>query len=216
MNEDLAAAIEHTLLRATATPDEIRRLCAEARIHGFCGVCVNPRFVALAARELADVPPRVVTVVAFPLGASVPEVAAFEAQRAIADGADELDLVIPIGEALGGDLEAVARAVGTVREATRGATLKVILETGCFTESQLDAVARAALCAAPDFLKTSTGFGPRGASVEDVRTLVALGAGRTQVKAAGGIRSAADARALLAAGATRLGTSSGVALVAGR
>jgi deoxyribose-phosphate aldolase len=213
MPEAIEKSIEHTLLRATATPGEVAVLCREAREHGFHGVCVNPILVSLAARELADSSCCVVTVVAFPLGASVPAVAAAAARQAVVDGAAEIDMVIPIGLALVGDDAAVSRSVATVREAIPDHTLKVILETGHFPPERIRELGRLALAAGADFLKTSTGFGPRGASVEDVKLLVEAGAGRAGVKAAGGIRTAPAARAMLAAGATRIGTSAGVAIV---
>jgi deoxyribose-phosphate aldolase len=215
MPRDLAPTIEHTLLQAAATPAEVATLCREAREHGFHGVCVNPLLVRCAAEALADASPCVVSVVAFPLGATVPEVAAAEARRAVADGAREIDLVIPMGLALAGDHAAVTRAVSAVRESIPNHPLKVILETGHFTDEQIVKVGRAAMAAGPDFLKTSTGFGPRGATVRDVELLLEAAAGRAAVKAAGGVRTVETARALLDAGATRLGTSSGVALVTG-
>ena len=213
MSDVLAPAIEHTLLRAAATPGEIAQLCREAKQHGFRGVCVNPLLVRLAAQELVGASPCVISVVAFPLGATVPAVAAAEARQAVEDGADEIDMVIPIGLALVGDDAAVTRSVAAVREAVPEKPLKVILETGHFPAERIRSLARAVLAGAPDFLKTSTGFGPRGASVDDVKLLVEIAEGRAQVKAAGGIRTAAVARAMLAAGATRLGTSSGIAIV---
>jgi len=213
MASHLAPAIEHTLLRAAATPGEIAQLCREAKQHGFHGVCVNPLLVRLAAEELAGDSPCVVSVVAFPLGATVPAVAAAEARQAVQDGADEIDMVIPIGLALVGDDAAVTRSVAAVREVVPEKPLKVILETGHFPVERIRSLACAVLEGAPDFLKTSTGFGPRGASVDDVRLLVESAEGRARVKAAGGIRTAAAAQAMIAAGAARLGTSSGIAIV---
>ena len=215
MSEAIAKTIEHTLLTAAATPGEIAQLCREAAEHGFHGVCVNPILVPLAAGELLGASPCVVSVVAFPLGATVPAVAAAAARQAVADGATEIDMVIPVGLALVGDDAAVTRSVTAVREAIPGQTLKVILETGHFPAERIVALGRLAVAAGADFLKTSTGFGPRGATVEDVRLLVEAAEGRAGVKAAGGIRSAEAARALLEAGASRLGTSAGVAIVAG-
>jgi deoxyribose-phosphate aldolase len=209
----LARTIEHTLLRASATAADVDRLCDEAAGHGFRGVCVNPVHVARARVRLEETAVRVVTVAAFPLGASVAEVAAREAARATSDGAQEVDLVAPIGLARAGELGELTRFVSTVRAAVPAATLKVILETGFFPGDELEAVARAVLDAGPDFLKTCTGFGPRGATVQDVQRLSAVCRGRAQVKAAGGIKTAAQAQAMLSAGATRIGTSSGVAIV---
>jgi deoxyribose-phosphate aldolase len=209
----VAAAIEHTRLGADTRPSDVERLCAEAQEYGFAGVCVNPVYVTLARRAL----PRgvVVTVVGFPLGASLRDVDALATRRALDDGANEIDMVIPVGFALAGDLDAVTAHVGAVRAACGDAVLKVILETGYFGESELPQLARAALLGGADYLKTSTGMGPRGASEADVRCLAAVAAGaeRTvRVKASGGIRDLEQAQSLLAAGAARLGSSSGVTI----
>jgi deoxyribose-phosphate aldolase len=211
----LARAIEHTLLRASATPADVERLAHEALAHGFAGVCIHPLYAARAKSLVRGSEVRVVCPVGFPLGASLPEVVAHEAERAVRDGADEIDMVIPLGLASAGELRAVTQAVATVRRAVPSHVLKAILETGLFEPSALEAVARAALRGGPDFLKTSTGFGPRGATVEDVKLLVAWASGQAKVKASGGIRTTRDAELLLAAGASRLGTSAGVAIVTG-
>ncbi len=211
--DSLASAIEHTLLRASATPAEVDQLCDEARQYGFHGVCVNPAYVSRACGRLAGSAVRVVTVAAFPLGASVAEVAAREAEQAVVDGAHEIDLVAPLGLARAGDLQSVTRFVRGVRAVVPRVTLKVILETGYFPGGALEEVARAVLDAQPDFLKTCTGFGPRGATLRDVERLVTVSRGRAEVKAAGGIQTAEQARAMLAAGASRIGTSRGVAIV---
>ncbi len=215
MDLELARYIDHTLLKPTATPADIEQLCREADEHYFYAVCVNPAFVPTAKKALGASPVRVAAVVGFPLGANSPAVKAAEAALAVSQGADELDMVIPVGRALAGDWEAVAADVRAVREAAPGAVLKVILETGYLNEQQIRAAAEAAISGGADFLKTSTGFGPRGASLEDVRLLVETAAGRAKVKAAGGIRSREDAWEMIKAGADRLGTSSGVALVTG-
>jgi deoxyribose-phosphate aldolase len=212
---DIASLIEQTLLRADATPDEVVRHCAEAASHRLFGVCVSPVYVALAKRALSGTPLRIVTVAGFPLGTSAPSVKAVEARRAVDDGADEVDMVMAIGLARAGDWGAVAADVRAVRDAMPGRLLKVILETGYFDAGAITLAARAAVEGGADFVKTSTGFGPRGASVDDVRTLVAAVAGRARVKASGGIRSREAADLLVAAGADRLGTSSGPVLVSG-
>lgn len=208
-------AIEHTRLKADTTPKDIEQLCREAVENGFGGVCVNPMYVPQVSKFLAGSPVAVVTVVGFPLGASSLRADCAEAEWTIEQGAREVDMVIPIGLALSGDYAAVARHVAGVRKATQGAVLKVILECGFFDTEALRNVCRAAAEAAPDYLKTATGFGPRGATVDDVTLLseVATRSSSTmRVKASGGVRSLADARRLMAAGAARLGTSSGVAI----
>ena len=212
---DLARYIDHTLLKPTATPEEIRRLCREAMEHYFFAVCVNPAYVRLARETLGDAPVRVASVVGFPLEATPSEIKALEAAQAVAHGADELDMVIPLGLAKAHDWAGVEADVRAVRAAAPRAVLKVILETGFLTPEEVRLAAQAAVRAGADFLKTSTGFGPRGATVEDVRLLVEVAQGRAEVKAAGGIRTPEDAWRMIEAGATRIGTSSGVALVQG-
>lgn len=212
---DLAAYIDQTLLKPTATPADIRALCAEALQYRFFAVCVQPSFVRQARLELAGSQVRVVTVVGFPQGVSLSATKALEAAQAVALGADELDMVIHLGHAKAHDWKAVEADVRTVREAAPGRVLKAILETGYLDEDEIRSAAEAALAGGADFLKTSTGFGPRGASLEDVRLLAEVARGRARVKAAGGVRDVQTARAMIEAGAERLGTSSGVALVQG-
>lgn len=212
------AAIEHTLLKAEARPEDIDALCDEAIRERFLGVCVNPLYVPRAAARLEGQGPMVISVVGFPLGACQAETVAVEAQRALAEGASEIDMVIPVGPARSGDLGLVERTVTTVKAVMPDAPLKVILETGHFEPATVEALSKAAVAGGADFLKTSTGFGPRGATVEDVQILAAVAATKegVGVKAAGGIRDLAGAVAMLDAGAQRLGTSRGVALVGGQ
>ncbi|HVW25084.1 MAG TPA: deoxyribose-phosphate aldolase [Polyangiaceae bacterium] len=210
---DLARYIEQTLLRPEATPADVEAHCLRAADHGLFGVCVASRFVPLARRAVASRGVRVVTVVAFPFGASPPDVKAAEARRAVADGADEVDMVMAIGDALADDFDAVEADVRAVRDATAGRVLKVILETGYLSEARIDAAARASVRAGADFVKTSTGFGPRGASVADVERLSRAVDGRAGVKASGGIRTREAALEMIRAGATRIGTSSGVEML---
>jgi deoxyribose-phosphate aldolase len=212
---ELARSIEHTLLKAEATAADIDRLCQEAVQHSLFGVCVNPIFVARARQALGDCRVQLVSVVGFPLGAGVAEIVAQEARHAIAQGADEIDMVIPLGAACSGDWQTVRRHVRVLREASAGRVLKVILETGHFSAAKLERCAREVLEEHPDFLKTSSGFGPRGASLQDVQLLTRLCPAGVGVKASGGIRTREFALQLLQAGATRLGTSSGVAIAAG-
>jgi deoxyribose-phosphate aldolase len=204
----LARYVEHTLLRADATPADVERHCLEAVEHGLFAVCVSPVYVASARRWVGDAA-GVVAVAGFPLGTSTSATKADEARRAVADGAKEVDMVMAIGLARSADWAAVRADVLAVRQAVPDAVLKVILETGYFDEAAIRRAAEAAVEAGADFLKTSTGFGPRGATVEDVHILLGVAAGRAQVKASGGIRTAAQARAMIEAGATRIGTSNG-------
>lgn len=209
----IRSTIEHTRLAADTTPGEVDALCAEAIEYGFAGVCVGLVFVPQATAALRGGSVRVVTVVGFPLGQSTMAVDAFAAARAHDEGAAEIDMVVPIGFAMAGEFGRVEAHVAAVRRAVPKAVLKVILETGFFAPPALAALAQAAVSGGADYLKTSTGFGPTGACVEDVALLarVASGAGRSvSVKASGRIRTLEQARALLEAGATRLGTSRGV------
>ncbi|MDL2344094.1 deoxyribose-phosphate aldolase [Deinococcus sp. MIMF12] len=217
---DLAPYIDHTLLKATATPDDIRTLCAEAREHSFAAVCVNPVYVPLAAAELAGSGVKVATVCGFPLGAALPGQKAVEARLSAEAGADEVDMVIHIGAALAGDWQGVEEDVRAVRKAIPDRVLKVIIETCYLNDEQKREATQAAVAGGADFVKTSTGFGTGGATVEDVRLMAGVIAAlqpaqRVQIKAAGGVRTPDDARAMIEAGATRLGTSGGVGLVSG-
>ncbi|PTA69685.1 deoxyribose-phosphate aldolase [Deinococcus arcticus] len=211
----LAPYIDHTLLKATATKADIIQLCQEARKHSFYAVCINPVYIPLARAELAGSAVKIATVCGFPLGAVSPEQKAAEARASVQAGADEVDMVIHIGAALDNDWAAVEADVHAVRTATQGAVLKVIIETCYLNEDQKRAATEAAVRGGADFVKTSTGFGTGGATPDDVRLMREVIAGRAQIKAAGGVRSAEDARQMIEAGATRLGTSGGVALVAG-
>ncbi len=213
MDYELAGYIDHTLLKPTATPEDIERLVNEALEHHFYAVCVNPAHVPLAKRAIGAAPLRLAAVVGFPLGASAPEIKAAEAALAVAQGADEIDMVMALGPAKAGDWETVLADIQAVRNAVPGAVLKVILETAFLDEAEIRQAAETAIAAGADFLKTSTGFGPRGASLEDVRLLKEVAAGRAKVKASGGIRTREDAWRMIEAGADRIGTSSGVKLV---
>jgi deoxyribose-phosphate aldolase len=212
---DLAAHIDHTLLKPTATPEEVLKAAEEALEWGFYGLCIPPSYVALVRQAFPHAPFRLVTVVGFPLGYQEKEVKALEAALALARGADEVDMVLHLGQAKAGKVAYVEEEVRAVRQAVPRAVLKVILETGHFTPEEVRNLAEAAIRGGADFLKTSTGFGPRGASPEDVALLLEVARGRAQVKAAGGIRDRKTALQFLEMGATRLGTSSGVALVRG-
>lgn len=214
--EDLAGYIDHTLLRPNATSDDLRRLCAEAREFRFAAVCVNPIWISLAHRELRGTAVATCSVVGFPLGATHPETKAFEARRAIREGAREIDMVIPIGSLLEGDDARVLRDIRAVVEACRdgGALCKVILETAFLDDEQKRRACRCAQQAGAHFVKTSTGFGPSGATVADVALMAGeVAAARMGVKASGGIRTYADAAKMIEAGATRIGASASVAIV---
>ncbi len=187
-------------------------LCRQAQHYGFAGVCISPVYVEQAAAELCGSSVRVVTVINFPLGAGSAHAEVCEAERAVSGGAQEVDWVVPVGLALDARFDVVQARVTAVRRAIGDAVLKVILECGYFTPEALQTLAESALDGGADYLKTSTGFGPRGGSVADVTLLAAVAGSRARVKASGGIRSLADARALLNAGATRIGTSAGVAI----
>jgi deoxyribose-phosphate aldolase len=204
------AAIEHTLLAPDATPARIEALCAEAVLHGFAGVCVNPVHVARARAALAGTALEIVSVIGFPLGANVARVKAFEAELALSDGADALDTVMAIGAAKAGDWAAVEADARAVVEVARGAAVKLILETGLLDDAEKDRACQVAIAAGCAFVKTCSGFAEGAASARDVALLRASVRGRAAIKASGGIRSAADARAMLAAGASRIGTSAGV------
>ncbi len=212
---DLAATIDHTLLKPEATEADIRKLAAEQIEFKFATACVNGTWVKLAA----DLGAKVCAVVGFPLGAAKSSIKAAEAVAAIEDGASEIDMVAPLGLLLDAkdplvqdDIAQVVRAVKTVR---RDAIVKVILETAALSEHQTAAACRAAKAAGADFVKTSTGFHPKGgATIQAVRWLAKYAAGMG-VKASGGIKDRAAAEAMIAAGATRIGTSSGVAIIRG-
>ena len=213
---DLGSYIDHTLLKPDATAKQIRQLCAEARAHNFASVCVNPSFVRLAADCLKGSSVVVCSVVGFPLGAHVPEVKALETRRAIRDGAREIDMVINVGAVKGGDYDLLYRDIRLVTEACMdgGALCKVIIEAALLTDEEKVKACEAAKRARADFVKTSTGFGPGGATVQDVALMASVVRGtRMGVKAAGGIRSFDDAQAMIQAGATRLGASAGVRIL---
>lgn len=211
----LSSSIEHTCLRADATVADIEKLCAEAITHDLFGVCVNPSYVPMAEELLRGTRVQLVTVVGFPLGANRSRVKADEASLSLEDGAHEIEMVMPIGFAVAGDFTAVARHVARVRRATEGATLKVILETGFLDGAGIQRAAEVAVSEGADFVKTCTGFGPRGASIEDVQLLRDVVRGRAGVKASGGIRTRSEAEQMIEAGATRIGTSRGVDIVRG-
>lgn len=215
--QNLAPFIDHTLLRPTATAGDIDRLCEEAVEHRFAAVCINPCWVARAARRLRGSAVTVASVVGFPLGASSPEIKAMEARRALRDGAREIDMVINIGALKSGDHELVRRDIAGVSDACRevGARNKVIIEAAYLTDEEKVVACRLAQAARAHFVKTSTGFGPGGATVFDVALMREVVGEKMGVKAAGGIHTAAEVREMITAGATRIGASAGVRIVSG-
>jgi deoxyribose-phosphate aldolase len=211
----VASMIDHTLLKPDATRTEIEKLCAEAREFQFATVCVNPTWVALAAARLRGSPVKVCSVVGFPLGATTPDVKHYETRRAMFDGAGEIDMVINVGALKSGDVRVVERdieaVVGPARECQ--VVSKVIIEAALLSDEEKVTACTLAKAAGADFVKTSTGFGPGGATAADValmRRVVGAGMG---VKAAGGVRDYEGLRAMVAAGATRVGASAGVKIV---
>jgi len=215
MASEVAGMIDHTILKPEANESDIRELCAEAREFSFASVCVNPTWVKLCAEELRGTPVLVCTVVGFPLGATLPEVKAYETERAIADGAQEIDMVINVGALKSSDYALVERDImGIVNAAhARGATVKVIIEAALLDRQEKVTACTLAKAAGADYVKTSTGFGPGGATAEDVALMREVVGGEMGVKAAGGVRTLEDAKNMIAAGATRIGASAGVKIV---
>lgn len=208
-----ASLIDHTLLKPDTRADQVRRLCEEAVEYGFASVCIPPIFVPLAAELLYGSEVAVGTVIGFPLGYTLSAVKVFETAEAVAAGAAEIDMVIPVGNALDGEIVAVEEEIRQVVRVAGTSRVKVILEC-CFLDmARKIALTEAVVRAGAAYVKTSTGFGPGGATITDVELLARIAAGRIGVKAAGGIRDWTTCRALLAAGATRIGSSGGVAIV---
>jgi deoxyribose-phosphate aldolase len=212
---DVAALIDHTLLKPDATRTEIETLCREAAEFGFATVCVNPCWVATAARLLRGSKSATCSVVGFPLGATTPDVKHYETRRAIFDGAAEIDMVINIGALKSGDLRLVERDIEAVTAACReaGVLSKVIIEAAYLTDQEKITASTLAKAAGADFVKTSTGFGPGGATVADVALMRRVVGADMGIKAAGGVKDFASLEAMVAAGATRVGASAGVRIV---
>ena len=209
----LALLIDHTILKADATEAQVARFCDEALTHGFRSVCVNSVQVPFVAGRLRGSDVRVCAVVGFPLGAMLSAVKAAETEAAIAAGAHEIDMVIPIGALKDGRHDLVRDDVAAVRAACPGAVLKVIIECCLLTDDEKRAACRLSAAAGADFVKTSTGFSSGGATVADVALMREAVGPRIGVKASGGVRTPEAVRAMVEAGATRIGTSSGIALV---
>lgn len=213
---NIASYIDHTLLKPEATKEQIVKLCQEAAEYKFASVCVNPTWVSVSAKELADSPVKVCTVIGFPLGASTSETKAFETADAIAKGAEEIDMVINNGALKSGDEELVKNDIKAVVEAATGkAIVKVIIETCLLSDEEKAVASRLSKEAGADFVKTSTGFSTGGATVADVKLMRETVGPDLGVKASGGVRSLEDLQAMIDAGATRIGASSGVQIMQG-
>jgi deoxyribose-phosphate aldolase len=214
-DSSVAALIDHTLLKPDAIAADIRRVCAEAREYGFASVCVNPYWVRLAVSELAGSGVKACAVVGFPLGANTPVIKVAEAAGAVRDGAREIDMMLNVGELRGGNHEAVRDEIRAVAETAHegGAIVKVILETALLNREEKVAACLLAKDAGADFVKTSTGFGPGGATVEDVALMRSVVGPQIGVKASGGVRTLEDLRKMTAAGANRVGASASVKIL---
>ena len=229
--KDIAKLIDHTLLSPQATQKEITNLCMEAQCFSFASVCVNPFYVKFCSELLNDSPVKVCTVIGFPLGANTTSVKIFEAQTAVKDGADEIDMVINVGKAIENDFDFILNEVKAVKdslkilesEVSKKIILKVILETCFLSDFQIVECCKASVSGGADFVKTSTGFAspkssegqllPNGASVHHVQLMLKTVGEKIGVKASGGIRSYNTLIQMVEAGATRIGTSSGVSIV---
>jgi deoxyribose-phosphate aldolase len=216
MTQNVAGLIDHTLLKADATQEQIKKLCEEAREYNFASVCVNPTWVKAASEWLKGSDVKVCTVIGFPLGANTPETKAFETKNAIENGAHEVDMVINIGALKDKNDELVERDVHAVVAAATGKALtKVIIETSLLTEEEKIRACELAVKAGTDFVKTSTGFSTGGATPEDIALMRKAVGPKIGVKASGGVRNTMDATKVIEAGATRIGASAGVSIVKG-
>lgn len=214
--EELANKIDHTILKADTTKEQVLKVCKEAVEYGFYSVCINPTWVEETKHALAESEVKVCTVIGFPLGASTSEVKAIETSDAIRKGADEVDMVINIGKLKGGDYISVETDIKAVVAAASGkALVKVIIETSLLTDEEKVKACELAVKAGADYVKTSTGFSTGGATVADIALMRKTVGANIGVKASGGVRDRETAIALVAAGATRLGASAGIAIVKG-
>ena len=205
--------IDHTVLKADTPLETVKRICDEAMEYGFASVCINPCHVAYCADYLKDSDVNVCTVIGFPLGANTSAVKAFETKDAISNGADEIDMVMNIGALKDKNYDLVRDDVKAVVEAANGTLVKVILETCLLTEDEIKKACELCVEAKADYVKTSTGFSTRGATIEDVQIMKAVVQGKAKVKAAGGVRTHEDMVKIVEAGADRIGTSAGCSLV---
>ncbi|SEL07377.1 deoxyribose-phosphate aldolase [Aquimarina amphilecti] len=213
---ELNRYIDHTFLKATATVDDIKKLCAEAREYDFYSVCVNGAYVGLACSELMKSDIKIAAVVGFPLGAMTTKAKVFEAKQCIDDGANEIDMVLNIGLLKSGYHKIVQDEIALIKKAIGDNILKVILENSYLTEEEKKIACQLSIDAGADFIKTSTGFGGGGATLGDIKLMKEIAMDAIQIKASGGIRDAKTAVQYINMGVSRLGTSSGVALVASK
>jgi deoxyribose-phosphate aldolase len=205
--------IDHTLLNPTATSADFEELCLEAIKHRFYAVCIPPSYLPVAKSVLRDSDVKIATVIGFPLGSMSTEAKAFEAKDAVAKGADEIDMVLNIGKLKSWETDYVEKEITKIKKTIDSKVLKVIIETCYLTDSEKEAACRAALNAKADFVKTSTGFGPSGATFEDIKLIKKIVGNMLQIKASGGIKDRVSAIKYIELGVSRLGTSSGIKLV---
>lgn len=205
--------IDHTLLKANASKNDITKLCDEAMQYDFASVCVNPVWVSYCAEYLKESDVRVCTVIGFPLGANTSKVKAYETKMAIEEGADEVDMVINIGALKAGDMDTVYQDIQAVVDASQGHCVKVIIETCLLTDEEKVLACQQAMKAKATFVKTSTGFSTGGATVHDVALMKQTVGDHCEVKASGGVKTFEDMEAMVNAGASRIGTSSGISLM---
>lgn len=212
---NIAEYIDHTLLKATATPSDIEKLCQEALQYKFYSVCVNSSHVQLAYSLVKDSSSLVCSVIGFPLGAMSTAAKVFEAQQAVADGAQEIDMVINVGMLKAGEYDYIQQEIAAIKNAIGETVLKVIIETCYLTDDEKKIASELSVKANADFVKTSTGFGTGGATPEDIALMKAAVAGKAKLKASGGIRDFETAKLYIEAGVHRLGTSNGIAIIEG-
>jgi deoxyribose-phosphate aldolase len=213
--KDIAGIIDQSLLRADVTYAEIKRLCREARQYGFHSICINPYFIQMTKGLLKGDNVRITTVIGYPLGMTLTEIKVYEAMNALLLGADELDIVINIGALKSGDWMTVRKDISDVIAATKGVIHKAIIETCYLDDNEKRKAVEIALEAGSEFIKTSTGFGPHGARIKDVKLIKSIVGESAGIKASGGVRTLKRALDMIRAGATRIGTSAGVEIVAG-
>lgn len=210
---NLAKYIDHTILKANTSRDEIIKLCKEAKEYKFASVCINPYYINLAKEMLYETDVKVCTVIGFPLGANTIETKVFEASTAVTNGADEIDMVINISELLNLNKDYCIKEINSIKEAIGDKILKVIVETSFLNQKQKELAAEIILNSNADFIKTSTGFSTSGANINDIKMWKKILANKKKIKASGGIKTKEQLRDFINAGADRIGTSSGISLI---